>query len=345
MRVLVLHTLLEEKATAADADAVVQARAVAEALRELEHEHAIHPMPQIDDDLGTLLDQERPEIIFNLVESMGGSDEMASVAIMRYMLRDTPFTGASARQTTLTNEKIGLKRRLVGLGLPTPRWFDPQGYPPTPSSAAPRFPGTFIVKPHATHASCGIDDASVVHADTPSVLRAAIKARNPSGEEESRFFAEEFIEGREFNLSILPAPTDDNPRAFEVLPPAEILFEDYPEGKPHIVGYAAKWEEGSFEFTHTPRRFEFPPEDAALVERLRQLARACWTSLDMDGYGRIDFRVGADGEPRILEINTNPCLSPDAGFQAALRHAGISFGEAVRRIVAEGIARHEAVRS
>jgi len=53
------------------------------------------------------------------------------------------------------------------------------------------------------------------------------------------------------------------------------------------------------------------------------------------GYARIDFRVDQDGQPWILEINPNPCLSPNAGFMAALTEAGISFDEAVRRIVAD----------
>ena len=49
----------------------------------------------------------------------------------------------------------------------------------------------------------------------------------------------------------------------------------------------------------------------------------------------MDFRIDAAGAPWILEVNANPCLSPDAGFSAALERAGIPFGEAVRRIVAD----------
>lgn len=343
MRVLVLHTLLGDNPAASDQDAIVQAHAVAAALRELNHEPVTLPMPDDEAAFTALLAAERPSMIFNLVESMHGSDEAASIAIMRYALHDHAWTGASARPTNQTNDKVALKHRLAEHGLPTPRWYDPQGYPPTPPAAAVRFPGVFIVKPFATHASCGIDDSSIVRAALPADLKAAIAARNPSGDERSRYFAEEFIDGREFNLSILPSPTPQDQSAFEVLPPAEILFEEYPPGKPRIVGHAAKWQEDSFEYSHTPRRFDFPAEDAALIDELKRLARACWMQLDMDGYGRIDFRVDARGRPRILEINTNPCLSPDAGYQAALRHAGIPFSHAVQRILDEGLARHESV--
>ena len=48
------------------------------------------------------------------------------------------------------------------------------------------------------------------------------------------------------------------------------------------------------------------------------LAVECWRLFDLAGYARVDFRVDSRGQPWILEINANPCLSPDAGFAAAL---------------------------
>ena len=51
------------------------------------------------------------------------------------------------------------------------------------------------------------------------------------------------------------------PTGPEVLPSAEIDFSAFPPGKPRIVGHRAKWEADSFEFHHTPRRFDFSPGD------------------------------------------------------------------------------------
>jgi len=51
------------------------------------------------------------------------------------------------------------------------------------------------------------------------------------------------------------------------------------------------------------------------------------------GYTRVDFRVDEEGQPWILEVNANPCLSPDAGFAAALQRAGIAYPTAMARIL------------
>ena len=145
-------------------------------------------------------------------------------------------------------------------------------------------------------------------------------------------FAERYVEGREFNLSVLAGP--EGP---EVLPPAEIDFSAFPPGEPRIVGNRAKWDAGSFVFQNTPHLFEFPPSDQPLLERLSRLAREAWHLFRLGGYARVDFRVDEAGEPWILEINANPCLSPDAGFAAALIQASIPFPQAIARILEDAL--------
>jgi D-alanine-D-alanine ligase len=125
------------------------------------------------------------------------------------------------------------------------------------------------------------------------------------------------------------------PDGVEVLPPAEIDFSAFPPEKPRIVGHRAKWDENSFEYNHTPRTFDFHEADRPLLDEISGLSQKCWELFSLRGWARVDFRVDTEGRPWILEINTNPCLSPDAGFFAALARAGIPFDEAIQRIVEE----------
>ncbi len=177
------------------------------------------------------------------------------------------------------------------------------------------------------HASFGMGDDAVVR-ETGRSAEDHIDERNRRFGRE--FFAERYIPGREFNLSLLAGPAGP-----EVLPPAEIDFSSFPEDKPRIVGYAAKWSEGTFEYHQTPRKFDHPALDDGLLAELKRLAIRCWHTFGLRGYVRVDFRVDADGRPWILEINGNPCLSPDAGFAAALDRAGIPFPQAIDRILAD----------
>jgi len=105
-----------------------------------------------------------------------------------------------------------------------------------------------------------------------------------------------------------------------------------------VVGYRAKWDADSFEYHHTPRRFDFPSPDRPLLVHLETLARDCWELFDLGGYARVDFRVDEQGQPWVLEINANCCLSPDAGFAAAVERGNIPFNEAVRRILNDALA-------
>jgi D-alanine-D-alanine ligase len=141
-------------------------------------------------------------------------------------------------------------------------------------------------------------------------------------------FAERYIDGREFNISILAG--NDGP---EVLPPAEIEFVGYSADKPRIVGYKAKWDEKTVEYRNTPRRFGFGMPDRPLLRALKGNALRCWDLFQLRGYARVDYRVDRNGTPWILEINSNPCLSPDSGFTAATGEAGLRYEEVIRRII------------
>jgi D-alanine-D-alanine ligase len=143
-----------------------------------------------------------------------------------------------------------------------------------------------------------------------------------------RWFAEEYVDGREFNIAVL-----EDRSAPRVLPLAEMTFQEWQEGRPRIVGYRAKWDDGSFESTRTVRAFGFDEMEPDLAANLRELASRAWILFGLTGYARVDFRVDKKGEPLILELNPNPCLSPDAGFAAAAERTGLSYADLMEHIV------------
>jgi D-alanine-D-alanine ligase len=173
-----------------------------------------------------------------------------------------------------------------------------------------------------------MDDDAVCDVADPARLVEELRRRAAALGGEA--FAEQYIEGREFNVAVLAGPGGP-----QVLPPAEMRFLDFPPGKPHIVGYRAKWVEDSFEYRNTVRTFEARPGDHALHLQLIELATACWHRFGLRGYARVDFRVDAAGRPWVLEVNANPCLAPDAGFLAAATAGGLSLRDVLGRILAD----------
>jgi D-alanine-D-alanine ligase len=69
------------------------------------------------------------------------------------------------------------------------------------------------------------------------------------------------------------------------------------------------------------------------VSRLKETARACWELFGLKGYARVDVRVDKSGNIFVIEINANPCISPDGGFVAATRQAGYQFTSVLQRII------------
>ena len=332
MHAAILFNQVSLNDSAADLDVLVQCVDVENSLRRLGFTTDRVPCTLNLNEARSKLQQLRPDVVFNLVESLGGADRLMALAIMLLEAMPLRFTGASALAMLLATNKIRAKQRLAELQLPTAPWIteDTATWQGLDDKACS--PGKVIVKAVAEHASLGIDDTSVLTLPPGAAGLAAIqhRMRLESRKYNTPFFAEAFIEGREFNLSVLA----ENGQPV-VLPPAEIQFVDYPGHKPRIVGSDAKWKVDSMEFTNTPRKFDFPVGDQPLLDELEALARRCWGEFGLRGYARIDFRVDVDGQPWILEINPNPCLSPNAGFVAALAEAGVSFDQAVQRIVAD----------
>jgi D-alanine-D-alanine ligase len=179
--------------------------------------------------------------------------------------------------------------------------------------------GRWIVKAALEDASLGLDDKCVVQSGEVKSRADGCAARFGAD-----WFAERYVEGREFNIALLDG---------RVLPMAEMRFEHWPEGKPRIVGYDAKWDEESTSWSGTVRAFGVEKNEPKLAARLKSACEEAWRLFGLTGFARVDFRVREDGTPLILEINTNPCISPDAGFAAAAAEAGLSYEALIEAIV------------
>ncbi len=255
-----------------------------------------------------------PHAIFNLVEAIDGRSSaavMAAACLERWGLR---FTGNDFQALMTTASKLAVKGVLGAFGIRVPRLV----------AVNDDDRCRVIVKPVWEHASLGIGPRSV--AMSGEAEAAILHQRREFG---SEFFAEEFIEGREFNVSLL------GPRQQpEVLPIQETLFVDWEPGRPRVVDYEAKWETDSAAYRGTPRRFGIEATEPDLARRLRDQALAIWSRLGLGGYARIDFRVDDRRDIYAIDVNANPGIGDDAGFVAAALESGRDFDGLIRDLVA-----------
>ena len=258
-------------------------------------------------------------VIFNMIESPPGRPYIHTDSTAVLELAGLSYTGSRPAAHVLTTDKIATRALLASEGvavapggrldLERPEVLD-------------RVPPPWILKPAWEDASIGMEGDPVCTTREAALARGAGLARRFP---DQPVLVERFLPGQEFNVSLL-AKGD----TVEVLPIAEMLYDGFPEGMSRVLGYDAKWDESSFAYIHTVRDF---PEETPVLGKVREMALAAWRLCRLGGYARVDFRLGENGVPHVLEVNANPCLAANAGFMAAAGKAGLSAGEVIRRIL------------
>lgn len=329
-RILVLHnadfaeTPDGDPAYESRADVLNQAHDVARALAT--RGHFVDLLGIDREDVPALLSRlqnDPPDLVFNLVESLVKIDAHQVVTPALLALFDVPFTGASAATMLLAGDKMRTKQVLAAEGIPTPRGVLLSG--PFRSSVADlssiarlgypliaKFPdesGSFGLTPHSVVNS---DDSLLAHL---RVLRETYPLR--------RILVEQYIEGRELNVSLL---------GHRVLPIAEIDMSRLPDGQPRIVTYDAKWNKTSADYALVSSSRTATDLAQPVAEKIKQVAERAFAALGMCDYGRVDFRLSSDGTPYVLEVNANCDLSDGAGLSLAARSVGIPYDELVEEV-------------
>jgi D-alanine-D-alanine ligase len=216
------------------------------------------------------------------------------------------FTGSGSLASGLAMHKLVANRLLRDAGIPTAGWVR------LPATAAeldelgwPR-----IVKPSNAGSSVGI---SVAH--DPDELAPAIAAARAV---DAEVLVERFLPGREFTVGVVGG------RALGV---GEIV------PRHEIFDYECKYTPG---MTRETFPAEIPP---ALAGRLRELALATHRTLELRDFSRVDFRLDADEEPRVLEANTLPGMTRTSLLPQSAAVEGIDFAALCDEICRLALAR------
>src|SRR5690348_11263270 len=233
------------------------------------------------------LAQSETDVVFNLVESFGGNDSCDSNVAAYLELLGRRFTGTGAHGLFLAQEKALAKKIFAFHGIHTP-YFATVYRGRTDHAHDIQFP--VIVKPAREDGSIGIQFGAVCG----SIKELMERIDYIHAEFDTPALIEEYIEGRELYVGVMG---NEKP---EALPVVEMDLSKLPEGTPRIAGSEVKWEEDTEAYKKTR---PFVPEDldAEMVKRLSDAAIQAYQALQLRDYGRIDFRLAADGALHVLE--------------------------------------------
>ncbi len=266
-----------------------------------------------------------PDLIFNTAEGRRGRFREAFFPALFDEL-GMPYTGSDAYALSLTLDKQLTKLVLAQHGIPTPRW-QYLAEPRQLQMSALRFP--VIVKPNFEGSSKGITQDSVV--EEPLRLHGVVAAaleRYPAG-----VLVEEFIVGRDLTVPFLEAAAEERGG---VLQPVEYLVaESAQAARRHaIYDFELKTRLDDLVSVHAPARL-----GKGQAARLRELAAAAYRVLDVRDLGRIDFRLGDDGQAYFLELNALPSLQPGAGIYASAALEGLHADGVIGAVIRSAVRR------
>ncbi|MCL4395020.1 MAG: ATP-grasp domain-containing protein [Chloroflexi bacterium] len=321
MKILVVYNVVDKLEQGSDDDLfaeqeiVLVERDIEKALQE--HGHTTAAVPINDDLWGPLKEYDPSEwFIFNLCESIRNKTYLEPYIISVFEHLGFRYTGSDRRTLAKCLNKARAKEVLKAHGIPTAAY---QILTPWNIQRQLEFP--LFVKPISEDASIGITLDSVVHDDRS--LRRQVRFIWEMYHQPA--LVEEFVEGREFNVTLLG---DESPR---VLPLSEINFRRIQNPFARIVSFRAKWVPNSDEYLGTPPTCPARVSDA-VKGRIEDVARRAYMAMGLQDYGRVDLRV-KNGTPYVLEVNPNADLSADAGIARAARVAGMTYGDLADEIV------------
>jgi D-alanine-D-alanine ligase len=248
-----------------------------------------------------------PDICFNIAEGISGDGREAQVPALCELL-GIPYTASKVVANAVSLNKTLTKRIWQQQGLPTAPYYEFTSLEEV-AHADLRFP--LFAKPAREGTGMGINNYSIIN-DHNELLQRVNWILDTYHQP---VLVEEFLPGREFTVGFIGNPGNPSFRRRPELYDADgyhwfpiLEIDTLSSVSPTIYGHDAK----SLDIGTEGAPDYLCPADipAALKAQLIDLTRRAAQALEVKDVSRVDFRIGADGEPYLMEINTLPGLNP-----------------------------------
>ena len=264
----------------------------------------------------------RTDLVFNLCDEGYSNDPRKELHVPAMLeVLGIPYTGGGPQCLAFCYDKSLVRGVAKEMDIPVPEAFFIR---PEDSTFELPFPFPVIVKPNFGDSSFGITRTSVA-SSAEELVNAVSDIRDKLGYEKP-MLVEELLTGKDLTVGIIGNPPD----AYTVLPITEEDYSALPPDLPRICGYEAKWDPDSpyAQIVSVP---------ANLPEEVEKLIVECslklFVRLECRDYARFDWRLDANDNPKILEVNPNPGWCWDGHLAKMAKFAEVSYAEMLRAIL------------
>ena len=297
-----------------------------EALRELDQAERYHFEYLTNHDtlvqnLIRLKEKENVDLVFNLCDEGYSNDPRKELHLPALLdIMQIPYTGSGPQCLAFCYDKSLVRGIAKEMRISVPEAFFIK---PEDTSFELPFDFPVIAKPNFGDSSFGITQRSVAYT-IEELMNAISEIRETFGYDKP-ILVEEFLTGKDLSAGIIGNPAD-----YTALP---IIEEDYsalPEGLPKICGYEAKWlpESPYGNLQSVPAELHEETEKFIVEYCVKLFER-----LECQDYARFDWRLDAQGTPKLLEVNPNPGWCWDGHLAKMAKIRGMSYSEVLAAIL------------
>ncbi|AKB30352.1 hypothetical protein MSSIT_3633 [Methanosarcina siciliae T4/M] len=263
----------------------------------------------------------KTDLVLNLCDEGFNNDptkELHVPALLEQL--NIPYTGAGPQCLAFCYDKSLVRGVAREMRIPVAK-----GVLVTGDSDVSRLSFSFplLVKPNSGDSSYGITQKSIVHS-REEIFYMMKETREKIGANKP-FLLEEFLPGKDISVGII-----GNPPSCTVLPITEEDYSAVPEDLPKLCGYEAKW------LPDSPY-WKIKTVPAGLPEKTeKEIVRCClalFTRLGCRDYARFDWRLDAEGRPKLLEVNPNPGWCWDGHLAKMAAYVNISYSGTLAAIL------------
>jgi D-alanine-D-alanine ligase len=255
------------------------------------------------------------DVVFPILHGPFGEDGTVQGLLK---LAGIPFVGAGVLGSAVGMDKDVMKRLLRDAGLPIGKFIAFKDHEvPKYEKLVSELGSPFFLKPANLGSSVGVH-----------------KIKNSAGYEQAledafqydrKLVAEEYIEGREIECSVLG---NDEPSASL---PGEIVVNN-----DEFYSYQAKYVDEKGATLMVPAKL---PKN--VVAEVQYLALQTFKTLCCEGLGRVDFFMKKDGKLYVNEINTIPGFTSISMYPKLWEASGIPYSELIDKLIEFALERSE----